>query len=169
MRLRALQDRDAILMLEWMHDPAVNHVFRLDFASMTRDKVLLFIRKGQTATESHYSICDDADTYMGTISLKQIDVVNGTAEYAIVLRQVAQGQGFAGYATREILRIAFEELGLHKVYLNVLKENEHASGFYEHIGFRYEGTQRAQLVIGGRRHDLKWYGLLADEWHAMQS
>ena len=169
MKLRSLVEKDAIPMLEWMHDPAVNHVFRADFASMTRDRALLFIQGARAATERHYAICDDADEYMGTISLKHIDEANGTAEYAIVLRRAAQGQDYAGFATREILRIAFGELGLHKVYLNVLKENEHASGFYEHMGIRYEGTQREQLLLGGRRQDLKWYGILAGEWKAMKA
>ena len=91
---------------------------------------------GQSAAARHYAICDDEDAYQGTISLKDIDVENGTAEYAIVLRRQAQGKGYASFATREILRIAFEELGLHKVYLNVWKENAHAVGFYEHMGFR---------------------------------
>ncbi len=93
---------------------------------------------GQSAAARHYAICDDEDAYQGTISLKDIDVENGTAEYAIVLRRQAQGKGYASFATREILRIAFEELGLHKVYLNVWKENAHAVGFYEHMGFRPE-------------------------------
>lgn len=168
MKLRKLAEKDAELMLEWMHDPAVNHVFRADFASMTQENVLSFIRGGQSASERHYAVCDDADTYMGTISLKHIDHENGTAEYAIVLRRAAQGKGFAGYATREILRIAFGELGLHKVYLNVLKENKHAAGFYEHMGFRYEGNAREQLIIRGVRHDLLWYGMLAGEYHYMK-
>ena len=46
MKLRKLAEKDAELMLEWMHDPAVNHVFRADFASMSQDDVLSFIRGG---------------------------------------------------------------------------------------------------------------------------
>lgn len=46
MKLRSLVEKAAIPMLEWMHDPAVNHVFRADFASMTRDRALLFIQGG---------------------------------------------------------------------------------------------------------------------------
>lgn len=98
------------------------------------------------------------------MSLKGIDSKNGTAEYAIVLRQAAQGKGYAGFATQEILRIAFGEMGLHKVFLNVLKENTHAVGFYEHMGFHREGDAREQLLLHGRYHDLLWYGMLEAEW-----
>ncbi len=93
-----------------------------------------------------------------------MDKENGTAEYAIVLRRQAQGKGYASFATREILRIAFEELSLHKVYLNVWKENAHAVGFYEHMGFRREGDAREQIVLHGRHCDLLWYGMLRREY-----
>ena len=48
MKLRALKEKDASMMLEWMHDPKVNEKFRADFASMTIEDVHLFIRGGRT-------------------------------------------------------------------------------------------------------------------------
>ena len=164
MKLRTLCESDAGGMLEWMHDPAVNQYFHAHFAQMTMMDVLSFIQTEQNTSSRHYAICDDKDVYQGTISLKAVDMENGTAEYAIVLRRQAQGKGYASFATREILRIAFEELGLHKVYLNVWKENAHAVGFYEHMGFRREGDAREQIVLHGRHCDLLWYGMLRREY-----
>lgn len=164
MKLRKLCDKDAESMLEWMHDPAVNQFFRAHFAQMTMENARSFIRGGQSAAARHYAICDDEDAYQGTISLKDIDVENGTAEYAIVLRRQAQGKGYARFATREILRIAFEKQDLCKVYLNVWKENVHAVGFYEHMGFQREGEAREQIVLHGRRCNLLWYGMLRREY-----
>lgn len=167
MKLRTLCENDASGMLEWMHDSAVNQYFRAPFAQMTIENALSFIQGGQDASARHYAICDDKDVYQGTISLKAVDMENGTAEYAIVLRRQAQGKGYASFATREILRIAFEELGLHKVYLNVWKENAHAVGFYEHMGFRREGDAREQIVLHKRRCDLLWYGMLRREYRSL--
>ena len=124
---------------------------------------------GQNDSDRHYAICDDNDAYQGTISLKDIDKENGTAEYAIVLRRQVQGKGYARFATREILRIAFEELGLHKVYLNVWKENTHAVEFYEHMGFRREGEAREQIILHGKRCDLLLYGMLKGEYAGIPS
>ena len=167
MKLRTLCENDASGMLEWMHDSAVNQYFRAPFAQMTIENALSFIQGGQDASARHYAICDDKDVSQGTISLKAVDMENGTAEYAIVLRRQAQGKGYASFATREILRIAFEELGLHKVYLNVWKENAHAVGFYEHMGFRREGDAREQIVLHKRRCDLLWYGMLRREYRSL--
>ena len=55
--------------------------------------------------------------------MKNIDLDNKKAEYAICVRKKAMGTGVAKEATLEILRIAFEEMGLNKVYLNVITEN----------------------------------------------
>lgn len=89
MKLRTLCENDASGMLEWMHDSAVNQYFRAPFAQMTMEDVLSFIQGGQDASARHYAICDDKDVYQGTISLKEVDMENGTAEYAIVLRRQA--------------------------------------------------------------------------------
>ncbi len=63
-------------------------------------------------------------------------------------------------ATQEILRYAFEELGLHKVYLNVLEDNVRAQKLYEKCGFVYEGSAVDAVKINGMYKTLKLYGII---------
>lgn len=164
MRLRKLQEKDVPLIYEWMKDPQVNCFFRFDPGRVTPDTVRAFVVQAQdTSADMHLACVNDADEYLGTISLKHIDRDDGTAEYAVAFRKSAQGSGAARFATREILRIAFEELHLEKVYLNVLTDNQHAIHFYEKVGFVREGHARKAVVINGQRRDLYWYGLLKGE------
>ena len=60
-------------------------------------------------------------------------------------------------ATKEIIRIAFEELGLNRVYLNVLKENGRANAFYQKTGFRFDYCEENGVEIHGEKKDLNWY------------
>ena len=149
MRLRELKIKDAEGMLEWMHDPDIQSCFHANMTSKTMRDVEGFIEKAEYAPvhncSIHYAITDDNDEYMGTISLKRIDLEAHNAEYAISLRQCARGKGIGKSATIEILRIAFEEFGLERVYLNVLSDNTKAIGMYETVGFVYEG----EVTIGG--------------------
>ncbi len=101
---------------------------------------------------------------MGTISLKCIDRNDLTAEYAIVLRKKAQGNGYARQATRALLDKAFTEFGLNKVYLNVLSANKRAIRFYESFGFKYEGEFKNHIVIKGEPKDLKWYAIFREDY-----
>lgn len=156
-RLRHLKKDDVEKMLEWMHDSSINKWFRFDFSSMTVEKVENFIENSFDNKNQHFAIIDKNDEYLGTISLKNISYVNKNAEYAIVLRKVAQGRGVSSLATRQILEYAFEKLNLHKVYLNVLANNTIANKFYAKCGFVKEGTFRDCLFLNDKYEDLNWY------------
>ncbi len=147
-------------MLEWMHDADISRQFRFDTKAQTKDTVEAFIRaSAKNERDRHFAVADDLDEYLGTISLKNIDWNDLTAEYAIVLRKKAQGSGYARQATRALLEKAFNELGLNKVYLNVLSANKRAIRFYESFGFKYEGEFKHHIVVQGEPKDLKWYAI----------
>ncbi len=147
--LRRLERKDAPLMLEWMHDSGINCHFQTDFKSSTMESVVRFIDESYNDESQNFAFVDENDEYLGTISLKNISCRNRNAEYSIVTRKKAHGTGAAMQATRELLKYAFEELGLHKVYLNVLEENVRAQKLYEKCGFVYEGTSPDAVRING--------------------
>lgn len=166
-KLRSLKPKDCNGILEWMHDSRINSLYTDKIRNATRESVFNFIEDAQVLLEQgitrHYAIADNNDEYLGTISLKNIETVKG-AEYAISMRWAYQGKGIASWATEEILRIAFEELRLHRVYLNVLADNENACRFYAKKHFRYEGESRNCIQVGGEIKSLKWYAMLKEEY-----
>lgn len=165
MKLRKLELKDAGGMLSWMKDPSVNRFFRFTEDSVSLEKAESFILSAQdTSKDMHLAIVDEDDTYLGTVSLKNIDPTARNAEYAISTCARVHGTGAAFDATHEILRIAFKELNLHRVYLNVLEENERANRFYIKCGFVYEGQFREHLDIRGEFKNLNWYSILDHEF-----
>ena len=173
--LRELQEKDAPFMLEWMHDADIQKCFKRNMADAAIEDTIAFIRKAYypngnsivSGASVHYAIADAvSDEYYGTVSLKDIDIENGTAEYAIVMRKKAQGKGYAYQATKLILRIAFEEMKLHRVFLNVFSNNFAAIHLYEKCGFQYEGEFREHFCINNEFVNWKWYGILNDEFNA---
>lgn len=143
-------------------------MFHVTMADYTREDARHFICTAEVepidGKDIHYAIADDNGDYLGTISLKSVDLVSSNAEYAINLRKCAQGKGIAAWATKEILRIAFEEFGFHRVYLNVLSDNQKAIRLYEKCGFVYEGTFRNHLLLRGEYKSLRWYSMLKEEY-----
>lgn len=159
--LRKLEEKDAPFMLEWMHDPSIACFFRFDAMSMTEKDCLEYIINANSEENSmHFAIVDGCDEYLGTISLKNIDYIKSEAEYAISTRKKAHGTGAAMIATKEILRIAFEELGLERVYLNVLAENKRANAFYQKVGFQFDSNHKDFIFVLGRQKELYWYYFL---------
>ncbi len=168
MKLRRLQKKDASGMLEWMHDPEFQKHFQIDMMNRKMEDVIEFINQSQSdlieGKSIHYAIAGEEDEYLGTISLKDIDLSARKAEFAISLRKMAQGKGIATEATRELLRLAFDKFGLERVYLNVLSENRSAIHLYEKCGFVYEGAFRNHLFLKGEYKTLKWYSILKNEY-----
>ena len=169
-RLRKLKIEDADNMLEWMHDEEIQRNFRMNTLHKTKQDVMEFISDSTIVAVNggsiHFAITDEEDEYLGTISLKEIDLQAHNAEYAICLRKKAQGQGIAKAATKLILEEAFDKLELERVYLNVLSENERAIKLYQSCGFQYEGEFRKHLFLRGKYRNLKWFAILKDEYKA---
>lgn len=172
MYLRKLEEKDADFMLEWMHDQNVVGKMAADFVHMTIEDCLSFIQKAN-ADESkalHRAICTEDDEYLGTISLKNISREDENAEYAIILSRKAMGKGIAAQASVEILKIAFQNLSLHKIYLYVKESNVRAIKFYEKFGFRREGVFIDHIKEkNGSYENLIWMAVLNDEFISIQS
>lgn len=161
MKLRMLKADDDQRMLEWMKDPEINCFFQFDSAAIDLATVHAFINAAQDFSISrHYAIVDDSDSYLGTISLKNIDAKHRNAEYAISMTKHAIGTGAAFVATTALMSIAFEELNLHKVYLNVFSDNVRAIRFYEKFGFVREGLFKDHVYVKETFRDLYWYGYI---------
>lgn len=167
-KLRMLQESDASGMLEWMKDPEIQNVFRNDMGKITMEEALEFIRSSRESWEKsgslHLAVADEKDEYLGTISLKNIDLQAKNAEYAISLRRKAHGKGIGYTATRQLLEYAFSIMKLERIYLNVLSDNEKAIRLYERVGFVFEGEFRKHLYLRGAYRNLKWYGLLRENY-----
>lgn len=157
--IRKLEKKDAERMLEWMHDKEINHNFSVDFQTHTLEDAIDFIENSFDERNQHFAVVDENDTYQGSISLKNISYTDYNAEYAVVLRRDALGKGYSQKATKEILEYAFNELGLNKVYLNVLEGNKRARRFYEKMGFKSEGMFEKHKYIQGEFQNLWWYAV----------
>lgn len=156
--LRPLEEKDAPLMLEWMTDPSITEFFRFDASDIKIENCLTFIEASKCSdTSFHFAIADSQDTYLGTISLKDIDYTERTAEYAVSTRKCAHGTGAALQATKQLLHFAFDKLKLENVFLNVLTENVRANSFYQKAGFQYVFTQEHALEKNGEWKSLNWY------------
>lgn len=168
MKLRKLATKDVDGMLEWMHDAETQKAFRYPMQYCTRLDALEFIRTALTTSSDrgsvHFAIVDASDEYLGTISLKNFDMDSHNAEVALCLRRKARGRGIARQAIAELLRLAFLEFGLERVYLNVFSDNIPATRLYEKCGFVYEGEFKKHVYVRGEYKSLRYYRMLREEW-----
>ena len=136
MKLRKLEKKDASLMLEWMHDPMVVADLQGNFLEKSIYDCEKFIQESQNNSESiHLAIVDDFDTYMGTVSLKNINMPNKSAEFAITTRRIAMGKGYSKKAMNDMINIGLDRINLDLIYWCVSRDNYRAIRFYDKCGY----------------------------------
>lgn len=87
------------------------------------------------------------------------------AELGWCLSPDVQGRGYALEAARELLRLSFEDLGLHRVIANCFTENTASWRLMERLGMRREQHCRKDaLHASGAWLDSYVYAMLAEEW-----
>ena len=107
----------------------------------------------------------DDGRLVGFVRLYDIIWTHGSALVAISVPDAReQGKGFGRDGLGLLLRYAFHELGLHRLWLDVFGYNERAIHLYAEAGFREEGRLREHLQRDGRRWDVVLMGLLRAEW-----
>lgn len=151
MKLRKLEEKDAELMFEWMHDSSVVEHLQADFANKTIEDCKAFIKDANNdndnTTNLHMAVINDQNEYMGTVSLKNI--TKDDAEFAITIRKIAMGQGYSQYAMKEIIRIGFEELKLNRIYWCVNQNNRRAIRFYDKSGYMRTDIKNDKYILNG--------------------
>ena len=99
-------------------------------------------------------VLDDGGTVIGRITLN--NVVRGAFQSCSVgywIRSAANGQGHATAAVRAMLRVAFDELGLHRVEAGTLVHNVGSQRVLERNGFVRYGLAPQYVRIAGRWQD----------------
>lgn len=163
--LRSLQLSDSEYMMEFVDDEEIAQSFKFTRFPFSIDGFKSFIEDSWgNKFNIHYAISNNQNDYLGTISLKNINYVDRTAEYAIVLRKKYWGNNYAYDATILILDYAFKVLNLNKVYLNVLSSNFRAQKFYDKFGFVPEGIFKKHVFVNNKLVDLKWYCIFKENY-----
>ena len=104
---------------------------------------------------------------IGYTGLMHIDHIDKTAEFVIVIGEGdARGKGYGTEATRLVLDHAFVALGLGNVILRVSEYNRAGIRAYEKAGFRLMGVRRKSKLMGGKRWDILYMEILAEEFES---
>ncbi|WP_053739542.1 GNAT family N-acetyltransferase [Nocardia sp. NRRL S-836] len=106
----------------------------------------------------------EAGRVVGDVVLKWLSEEHRQGEIGYVLSPEFQGRGLAGEAAGALLRVGFEELGLHRITAQADPRNEASWRVMERLGMRREAHHRHHQVFKGEWADVLVYALLADEW-----
>lgn len=101
---------------------------------------------------------------IGTATLHWTSRQHGQGELGYVLHPDHHGKGYATEVTRELLRMGFEDAGMHRICGRCDGRNIASARVMEKAGMRREAHLRENEFVKGEWTDELIYALLAHEW-----
>jgi RimJ/RimL family protein N-acetyltransferase len=101
---------------------------------------------------------------VGEAVLNEWSPNNRSCSFRIAIGPAGRGRGLGTEAVRLIVGYGFEQLGLHRISLEVYAFNPRARHVYEKVGFTTEGVLRDALHHDGAWVDATVMSILAPEW-----
>lgn len=154
-QLRELQEADLPQLVSWWRDPEVARFN--DRIQPRSDGPLQEMFKSWSSNDSSQGAAFSVETIegelIGHVALWGAEVRNRCATYAIVIGPEHQSKGLGTEATRLMKDYGFDELGLHRIELQVNADNTRAIAAYRRAGFEQEGLLRSKLFYAGEFHD----------------
>ncbi len=142
--LRLLEENDLPQTLAWRNQ---DHIRRWFFTSdrLTPEQHFAWFTRYQQRDDDFVFIIEElgpGSRPIGQAALYNVDWARGTAEFGRLMIGPANaaGRGLARAATSALVALAFDQLGLQEVYLDVMPDNIRAIRVYETCGFKVAGS-----------------------------
>lgn len=163
--LRLMEESDIKLKVEWVNDWEIRETLISEYISLAGTKEW-FNKSIIDSTRKDFIIClKDNNKAIGFTSLKSIDYRNSKAELTMCLGEKEYwGKGLAKETRLLILRYAFSEIGLNKIYTYNWERNEAIIGLNQKIGFKVEGVLRENIFFKNEYRNMLIMSILKDEW-----
>jgi RimJ/RimL family protein N-acetyltransferase len=110
------------------------------------------------------SVCTRQGEHIGEVHVAMEESLGDGQVSVLIGRKDLWHRGYGTAAMRETLRLAFEDWGLYRVWVDVPEYNKAAMTMFEHLGFAHEGTLRKSRPHEGARFDSVVMGILATEY-----
>jgi RimJ/RimL family protein N-acetyltransferase len=169
-QLRAVERDDLPRFVEWFSDSEVRRYLGmyLPFSLAQEERWFEHLLERIEQQKVVMLTIETSDgAHIGNISLFDINWKERHAELGITIGDKDfWGQGYGTDAVRTMLRVAFGDMNLHRVFLRVHADNARGIQCYKNVGFQKEGTLRESVFRGGTYHDMHVMSILESEFEA---
>lgn len=150
--LRALEPDDYLVSVNWRNDEEIQNMVGGSkyFVSSEREKK--WVQDAIFNNEKIVlAIClKENNKYIGNVMLQEIDYINRSAHAPILIGDKKEwNKGYATEARMMILKFAFEERGLERIFAYVLEGNDASIKMLENCGYKVEGILRRSVFKNG--------------------
>jgi RimJ/RimL family protein N-acetyltransferase len=130
---------------------------------LERDEVEEMLAERARSPEDGFGLVLDLDgRAIGEVALMSRGPTQ--AELSWVIHPDHGGRGLVTEAVRELIRLGFDHVGLHRIYAELDARNTASARLCERLGMRQEAHRLADYWSKGEWTDTLQYAVLATEW-----
>jgi RimJ/RimL family protein N-acetyltransferase len=166
-RFRAIEESDLPALASWLNDPVLSHsVVGWSFPVSLTQQREWYARSLHDQRNQRWMVDTLEGQTIGLTGLWEIDWVNRHALTAIKIgAQDVQGRGFGADAIMTLMAYAFLEVGLERLWGEMLTFNVGSyKAYVERCGWKVEGVLRRAVYRSGQFHDLIRVAALKDDF-----
>lgn len=164
--LRPLTEADRDRVLAWRNSPEVSAYMYTD-AVIAPDAHARWLAAALADPRRRYWIVELDGAPVGLANLYDINTANRRCAWAYYLGDPAvRGRSVGAAVEVQVLDVVFGEMGLEKLWCEVLETNAAVVRLHRKFGFRQEALLRRHVRKGDKVLDVVGLGLLAGEWAA---
>jgi [ribosomal protein S5]-alanine N-acetyltransferase len=164
--LRPWESTDAEAVAHAFADPEIQrwHVRRADSVGEARQWIDEWRAGWADGTELNWALADRAsNALMGRMSLKGVDLRNGSAGLSYWMVPASRRRGLCVQASITLCQWAFTVGGFHRIGLAHSVVNVASCRVAVKAGFREEGVRRRGALHADGWHDMHTHSLLAED------
>lgn len=167
--LRPVAPADLERLVAWSQDPEVSQFLDGDYPVSLEDASEWLHKVLGDRHNKRWAILTKGGRLIGDVELDHITWRSGDAELRICIGEKNfWNQGFGTDAVQTLLRQAFSEMRLNRIYLRVFADNVRAIRCYTKSGFRKEGRLE-RLDQSGTPREIFLMRILRTEYERTQS
>ncbi len=162
--LRPLEAADSDRLLSWRNQPEVARWMYSDH-EISREEHARWFAGAIADPRRRYWVIEADGQPVGLANLYDLAPEHGRTSWAYYLAEPStRGQGIGAFVEYWVIEHVFGELGLDKLWCEVLIGNEGVWKMHEGFGFQREALFRAHVRKDGAPADVVGLGLLKADW-----
>jgi len=164
--IRLIEKEDLDLRTRWINDEEIRKTLMFDWPLSYAGTKKWFEQQLLDNTRKNFMIIyKEPKTIIGITGLRNINIRNLTAQFYITIGEKNfWGKHIPDEVIPLVLEYGFFELGLNKIYLYTIPNNERARKVYIRNGFIHEGILRKHFFCNGNYQDLWVMSILKSEY-----
>ena len=161
--LRPISLQDAEDMYEYTSDEETTRFIYEPHKDLEQTKTVIANYFIKEPIGKYAIVLKESNKMIGTIEFR-VHEWNKSGELGFTLNRQFWGNGYMTEAGRLILKLAFEVLGLERVYAGHEVKNSASGKVLSRLGMKCEGILRKSEMIKGELVDSVYYSILKDEY-----